>query len=80
MIEVTIRLESIRPSVMPSEHLPPDWAGTPRHPELPGDDLGCVTIDGGDAIFYDRDNPDAYIQGEAYSVGGDALAVPDSTP
>lgn len=64
---------------MPSEHLPPEWTGTPRHPELPGDDLGCVALERGDTIFYDRDNPEAYIQGEAYSVGGEAAIAPDGS-
>lgn len=62
---------------MRSKHLPPDWLDTPRHPELPGDDLGCVDLEAGDTIFYDRDNPEAYIQGEAYSVGGEPPIAPD---
>lgn len=45
------------------------WINKPRDPELPGDTLGCVMLEDGEAIFYDRSNPAAYIQGDAHEIG-----------
>lgn len=60
---------------MSAEHIPREWVRTDRHPQLPGRNLGCVSIEGGGTLLYDPDNPEAYIQGEAYPLGNDAAVT-----
>lgn len=40
-----------------------DWKQVDHHPELPGEDLGVVTLQyPHETLFYDRNNPEAYLQ------------------
>lgn len=60
---------------MSSTRIPQEWQRTPRHPELPGEDLDHFGMEEGRCI-YDSSNPDAYVIGETTEVGTDTQAHP----
>lgn len=58
------------------ELLPEAWEGTDRHPELTGETLATLSCENGEVRFYDRENPNAWIQGAAVDVGEQRSQTP----